>query len=470
MWGVLRTIHAGIVKTSVRPGDFAVLAVGVVKVGHSPAVLLILVVVGVGGAVLGGGDALGVGGGLAVVEVHLGASHVSDAGRELLARPLPVAGVSDEDHPDEKDKDDNKENSSGDTASNVGKVGLLGTVETGEGALACAVWRSFLVDQTASSIPAEAVTLTLAAQTSLVAVTLISKLALALVVICLLQKQTPRVPVASPLAVILGLAGVGALGLVGRPHRDGAGVVRAPDAARLLAVGLEGSNWTGLTLVVISIQILSRNADWKVAILNGLRGGPVGGPVSGTRLASPVTSLHPVGPHGALLALPGEPQLEAVLAVLATLGLGGRPLGPRGQPHAAQLTPELALLGLVVAEAAGSAQVGRLVVEVARGALLLTVRALGGAEVLGDPLQVLDGRALDARSLGKVRVVESDGTFRANLFCFIKVGSWGAGHALVVHHHLATLALECRVEDDGAGVKQGSGQCVVDSLNNDAVR
>ena len=85
LWGVLRGVHAGVVKTSVRPGDLAVLAIGVIEVGHSPAVLLVLVVVGVGGAVLGRGDALSVGGGLAVVEVHLGAGHVTHAGGELLA-------------------------------------------------------------------------------------------------------------------------------------------------------------------------------------------------------------------------------------------------------------------------------------------------------------------------------------------------------------------------------------------------
>merc|ERR1719278_2146641 len=72
LWSVLRTVHPSVVETAIAARDLAVLAVGVVEVGHAPAVLLILVVVSISRPVLRGSDGLGVGCRSAVVEVDLG--------------------------------------------------------------------------------------------------------------------------------------------------------------------------------------------------------------------------------------------------------------------------------------------------------------------------------------------------------------------------------------------------------------
>jgi len=158
LWAVLRGVHASVVKTSIGASNLAVLAVGVVGiVRHAPAVLLVLVVVGVGGAVVGRSDTLRVRSRSPVVEVDLRARHVSNRRSELLAGPGAVPGTADADHPDEEDQHNHEEDGPGDTASDVGKLRLLGTLEPSEGACALAVRFSLLILEAESAVPAEAV-------------------------------------------------------------------------------------------------------------------------------------------------------------------------------------------------------------------------------------------------------------------------------------------------------------------------
>merc|ERR1719278_1108490 len=72
LWSVLRTVHPGVVETAIAARDLAVLAVGVVEVGHAPAVLLILVVVSISRPMLGRCNGLGIRCWSTVVEVDLG--------------------------------------------------------------------------------------------------------------------------------------------------------------------------------------------------------------------------------------------------------------------------------------------------------------------------------------------------------------------------------------------------------------
>ena len=150
MW----TVHASVVETSIRSRDLAVLAVGVVEVGHTPAILLVLVVVGVGGPVLGRSDGLGVGSGGPIVEVDLTACHLPGLLKELLVHALALVRP-DADHPDEEDQEDDKEDSSSDTAGNVGKLGLLLAVGAGEGSDAGAIWFTLLVLKTLAVVDTE---------------------------------------------------------------------------------------------------------------------------------------------------------------------------------------------------------------------------------------------------------------------------------------------------------------------------
>lgn len=221
-------------------------------------------------------------------------------------------------------------------------------------------------------------------------------------------------------------------------------------------VGLVFALRTGLALIVICIQILTRNADGKVTVLNGLRARATGGPVERTLLAGPVPPLQSVEPDVADLAIPVDAELGAVLAVGPAVGLRQRLLGPSGQSHPTKLAGELTLQSLVSPVATGTAKVGHLVVILASRALLLAVGAGGGSHRLGHTLDVRYGGALGAGTLGIFRVVESDGTFRAYLFCFVKVSAWRTRNTLVVNHHLARLALETLFKDDRAGVKESS--------------
>ena len=74
-----------------------------------------------------------------------------------------------------------------------------------------------------------------------------------------------------PLA-LLHLTPVGALGLPGGAHLAarvvvrGARVGRTVDTRGLLVIGLVRAHWTGATLVIYGIQVLTSNADRKVAI------------------------------------------------------------------------------------------------------------------------------------------------------------------------------------------------------------
>lgn len=106
----------------------------IVKVGHLPSVLLVVVVVSVRGVVRGR-DGLGVRSGRAVVEVDLRASRVG-AGHRRYHHLLGLAAVrrAHADHPDEQHNDDYEDDCAGDAASNVGEVGLGGAVATGEAA------------------------------------------------------------------------------------------------------------------------------------------------------------------------------------------------------------------------------------------------------------------------------------------------------------------------------------------------
>jgi len=124
-----------------------------VEVGHVPSILLVIVVVSVG-AVMGGGDALGVGSGGAIVEVGgVTMSHLS-AGAETNLLLLLGSGGPDTDHPHKEDQQDQEDDSPGDSSSNVGKLRLGLTVITSEGSDTLTVGVAELVLQTRSLVSA----------------------------------------------------------------------------------------------------------------------------------------------------------------------------------------------------------------------------------------------------------------------------------------------------------------------------
>ena len=144
------------------------------------------------------------------------------------------------------------------------------------------------------------------------------------------------------------------------------------------------------------VEERSRLADGQRAV--GLHGGarPGGGVAVGAPLAGQVQPLGPEGAQRAGLAVAVCAQLLAVGALLAALGLRDGLLGAGGQADAAEAAGELALLGLVLAEAARPAQVHDLVEVLADRAALLALVHRGGREGLGHALLALQkGRRLN---------------------------------------------------------------------------
>ena len=242
------------------------------------------------------------------------------------------------------------------------------------------------------------------------------------------------------------------------------GVGRTVDTEGLLLAGLVASHLAQLALVLSGIEILTRNADGKVAVSNGLGALTAGGSVHWTGLAGSLAALFPVGADLTFLAVSVNAELAAVLTVGPAVILGERLLGASGETHATQLTAELALQRLVLPVATVETETRHLVVSLASRAFQLAVVLRGGALHLGYfPLGTLVTGALLV-----VSVVESDGAFRANLFSFVEVSSFRTRNTLIIHHHLARLALETCIHADGAGVKESSRQSVrdVESLMN----
>merc|ERR1719273_1569341 len=151
LWSVLRTVHPGVVETAVAARDLAVLAVGVVEVGHAPPVLLVLVVVSISRPMLGGCNGLGVWCRSTVVEVDLGP--VDTVGtwlsKLLLAETALPSSASHADHPDEENQHDYEKHRSGDATRDVGKLRLLLAVLAVEGSSALAIWLSLLLHASA---------------------------------------------------------------------------------------------------------------------------------------------------------------------------------------------------------------------------------------------------------------------------------------------------------------------------------
>merc|ERR1712147_524288 len=118
---LLVTIEAGAAPgQAVHLGVLHVAALGV-EVGHVPAILLVIVVVGIC-AVMRGGDALSVGGGGAIIEVRgVTMSHLCAGAESNLLLLLGPCG-SDTDHPDQQHQEDQENDGSGDSSSNVGKL------------------------------------------------------------------------------------------------------------------------------------------------------------------------------------------------------------------------------------------------------------------------------------------------------------------------------------------------------------
>ena len=99
----------------------------VVEVGHVPAVLLVVVVVGVR-TVVAGRDALSVGCRGSVVEVRSSAvSHLSPGAQADLLLLLG-AGGSHADHPDEEDQQDEEDDGSSNAWSGKSSMKYLGSV------------------------------------------------------------------------------------------------------------------------------------------------------------------------------------------------------------------------------------------------------------------------------------------------------------------------------------------------------
>merc|ERR550517_826874 len=151
LWSVLRTVHPSVVETAVAASDLAVLAVGVIEVGHAPAVLLILVVVSISRPMLRWSDGLGVGCRNAVVEVDLGTvdTVATWLSKLLLAEAAFSSAAPHADHPDEENQHNDEQDGPGDAAGNVGKLRLLLAVLAVEGSSALAIWLSLLLHASA---------------------------------------------------------------------------------------------------------------------------------------------------------------------------------------------------------------------------------------------------------------------------------------------------------------------------------
>ena len=460
--GVLRSVHAGVVEAAVGAGNLAVLPVGVVEVGHAPAVLLVLVVVGIGRAVLRRSDRLGIGRRRAVVKVDLGSVHLSGAWlQELLAGALAPARPY-TDHPDEQHQQDHKEDGARDAAGNVGKLGLLLTLLAGKGAGALAVGLTQLVLQ------ADAVVATKALAGIHTAVRpkagpIVARPTCAAEGVWRLE-QAVGVAVAQLGLALLHLAAVGALagGHGAQLHR--AGVRRTVQALGLLGLRLVLAQRAGLAQVVAGAQELTSHADGEAAVGLTGRASPAGGAALRTVLAAAVDALGAVGAHWAHLTLSIDAQLMAVLAVRPAFVDGERLLGTRGEAHRTQFTRELTLRGLEAAVAAGPAQVCHLVIVAASRALLLALAGAGGPQALCDALNALDCGTLDAGPLGKLGVVLAHRALGADALGLVEEGAGRTRDTLVVHDHLPDVAAEALLEGDGAGVQLGPRQRVIHSL------
>ena len=141
-----------------------------------------------------------------------------------------------------------------------------------------------------------------------------------------------------------------------------------------------------------------------------------------------------------------------VLTVRSAVLPGQRLLGSGGQTNSAQLTGELTLGPLELPEATGTTEQSHLVIVLTSSAFRLAVIDRSGSNYLRHLILI----TLGTGSLLVFRVVKSDGTFRANLFCFVKVSAWRTWNALVINDHLAGLALETFLKDDRARVKESS--------------
>merc|ERR1719370_625097 len=276
LWSVLRTVHPSVVETAVAARDLAVLAVGVVEVGHAPSVLLVLVVVSIGRPMLGGRNGLGVWCWSTVVEVDLGPVDTvgTRLSKLLLAEAAFPSSASHADHPDEENQHDDEKHRSSNATCDVSKLRLLLAVLAVEGSSALAIGLSFLL-HTSAVVHAVVEAVVNAAANG--AVALVSLLARALVPPDVLPavrlEQAVRVLVAQ---LLLG-ARVGALlprsssNVSNDPDVVGARVGRALNALSLLLLWLESADGASLALVVRGIQELTSYTDWHTAVC--LRGG-----------------------------------------------------------------------------------------------------------------------------------------------------------------------------------------------------
>ena len=100
-------------------------------------------------------------------------------------------------------------------------------------------------------------------------------------------------------------------------------------------------------------------------------------------------SLLSVGSCSAWLTLPGQVELLTIGALRATLLPGHGVLDPGGHSNTTHVAGELARIWLELPDTTWKAEAGDLIVVVARGALLLTVRHLCAAFSLGHPNSAL---------------------------------------------------------------------------------
>ena len=470
LWSILRSVHSSVVKTSIWSGNLAILAIGVIEVWHSPAIFFVLVVMGVGGAVVWGGDALGVGCGGAVVEVDLTASHVSDTGGKLLRWPGTITRATDTNHPNKQDQNNDEQNSSSDTSGNVGKLGLLSALNTSKTSSTLTVRLSLWIHQTFSSISTESITDTEArvfSQTS----SIISPLTLTVEVIGRL-KQTNRVFVTKLTLALLNLTPVGALRLTGGPHLAAgvvvwcAGVGGTVDTRGLLVIRLVCAHWTSSTLVINTIQVLSCDADRKVAISQALGTWSTRGSSHWTFLTSPLNTLGPVASNRTSLTFSIDTKLVSVLTVWSAFRRGDGLLDSCCQSNSTNLTGEFALLRLVLSISTVSAKTGGNIVVLSSRTFPLAVVSRCCSNGFCDTFNILDGGALGTGSLGKIWIVEANVALGAHLrsLGLIKVCSRGTSNTLLIYNHLAFLALKHGVVEEAWGVKKGARDGVIDGL------
>ena len=417
---------------------------------------------------LAGSDGLCVGCRGPVVEVHLRPISTLGAllGELFLAEAALVAAAPDADHPDEQHKDDDEEHGSSDASSDVGKLRLFLTVLAIEGAGTKAVRIVVLLVLSAGAVVETeilAVVNTRLIQGAVALEAFLAATSVSVGPVLFLLEQAVSVPVAE-----LGLrARVGALvpprgaDVVGDADVVSAGVLRALSALGLLVLGLVLADGARLALVVRGVEVLPGDTYGQAAVSLGGGAGAEGGAAWLAVLAAAVQAAGAVAPLGTHLALAVHAELLTVLAIRPTLVPRSRLLSPGGQAHAAQVAGKLALAGLEPAVAAGPAQLGHLVVVVPGLAAFLALGGAGGALGLGDSLQVLDHGTLVAGQTRRILVVLSDGALGAlGSSGQVKVCPGRARDALVVDHHLAGVASEAFLEDDGAWVEECAGQGV----------